>query len=320
MRLKEKKLFMFFTIFVLVYSLSGCQSTTELTPSPVPEVEATSEITQPSNTPQPTLLRPTEAPVLTEEPETPTPSPTPTSVATEAPTETEEQVAQTPTVEATEEPTEQPSPTSKLVVLPTSPQIIKTNALEILPNVDPGPPFTIDVSANHLLQGYRHRISGMITNESTETYAGLNLIATFFMENGKRYGPVTTNVECLLLAPGSSCPFIVEATSKNLTSVILHTTGYPSPRTPLAPEYWGVQYRIDNIGFVHITGIVRNQYTIPARHVTVVGSLVNAEGEIVNVGTTILLDAISPDGTATFEIILKYAPFRSISITTQGEP
>ena len=189
-----------------------------------------------------------------------------------------------------------------------------------MPNVDPGPPFSVEVSANQLLEGYLHRVSGIIRNESEETYTGLSVIGTFFMENGKRYGPVDVNVKCLMLAPGATCPFIVEATSKNLTEVIIHVTGNPTPRTPLAPEYYGVRYSTDAIGYVHVTGTVQNPYTIHARHVTVVGSLINAQGEIVNVNATILLEQFPPGGTAPFEIHLKYTPFSSVNITTQAEP
>ena len=61
-------------------------------------------------------------------------------------------------------------------------------------------------------------------------YAALGVVATFFTDDGSRYGPIKANVPCLLLAPGDECPFVIEAISKNLVSVILHPEGAPTNR------------------------------------------------------------------------------------------
>jgi hypothetical protein len=307
-------------ISILTLSLSGCKTT-----SPTVEVtdtvdeSSTIEEPLPTNTPRPTLRQPTAVPEPTQVPDTPTltPEQEPTVTSTLS---SQEEPEETSTPEIPPTPTVQASPTKTAQTFPSSPRIVATNALKIVPNPDPGPPITVQISANHLLEGHTYRLSGTIRNDSDENYTGLSVIATFFLESGNRYGPIHESVKCLFLAPGATCPFVIKATTKFVTGVILHTTGRPTPRTPLAPEYWGVGYRIDSIGYVHITGTVHNQYTIPARHVTVVGSLVNAQGEIVNVNSTILLDAIPPGGTAPFEINVKYVPFRSVNITTNGEP
>lgn len=300
--------------------LSSCNSAPDAVDSPATaETAVTEEPIRPTNTPRP-AAEPQATARPTEVPDTPTPPPTPTLAPTATPEEESVDTAdETPVPEISPTPTTKAS-TSVVLPLPRVPQIIATGALSLVPNVDPGPPLSVEVSANHLLEGYLHRVSGVIRNDSDETYTGLNVIATFFMVNGKRYGPVDANVKCLLLAPGATCPFILYATSKNLAEVILHVTGYATPRTPLSPDFYSVRYTTDSIGYVRVTGTVHNPYTVPARHVTVVGSLINAQGDIVNVNATILLDVIPPGETAPFEIHLKYTPFSTVSITTQAEP
>ena len=305
-------------VSLLALSLSGCKTTSTAVATPETIVERTTEEpASPTNTPRPMLAQPTATTLPTQVPDTPTPTPESTETAPET---SDDEQDETPAPEISPTPTEQAAPTSSAQSFPRIPGIIATNAIKIVPNVDPGPPFTIHVSANHLLEGHRYRISGTIRNDSDENYTGLSIIATFYLESGNRYGPIHTNMKCLFLAPGASCPFVVEAVTKFATGVILHTTGSPTPRTPLAPDFWGVGYTIDSIGYVHITGTVHNQYTVPARHITVVGSLVNAQGEIVNINSTILLESLPAGGTAPFEINVKYAPFRSVSITTNAEP
>jgi hypothetical protein len=309
-------LFAFLSILVML--LIGCKSTAPVAePTVTLEVIATEQDFSPTITPRPVLEQPTSEPEPTDTPVTPTPTPEPT----EAPPESSiEEPVDTPTVEASPTPTEGVSAAPTTQSFSKTAAIIARDALEIVPVVDPGPPISVEVSANQLLEGYRYRISGILRNESNENYTGLGVITTVFLESGNRYGPIHTNVKCLFLAPGATCPFVVEAVTKFATGVSIHVSGHPTPRTPLAPEYWGVGYTIDRIGYIHITGIVHNQYAVPAKHITVVGSLVNVEGEIVNVNSTIILEQLAPSETASFEINMKYVPFRSIQIVTQGEP
>ncbi|MDF1515094.1 MAG: FxLYD domain-containing protein [Anaerolineae bacterium] len=306
-------------VVLVILSATGCSKVQPLQDTPT-ATEPTTDV-QPTQVPdslESETERPTATAIPTMVPATATPLPTPTLTPTaEQPVETvEDTVTPTPSPE----PTEQAKPEVPAPSLPAVPRILVSHALDLVPNVDPGPPIDIEVQSNDLLEGFLHRISGVIRNESDNTYTGLSVIATFFINTGNRYGPINVNVKCLMLAPGATCPFIVHATSKNLTGVILHVTGYDTPRTPLTPEYWGIRYYVDSIGYVHITGTVHNPYTIPAQHVTVVGSLVNSQGNIVNVGSTILLDPLEAGANETFEIIVKYMPFQTVGIVTQAEP
>jgi hypothetical protein len=197
---------------------------------------------------------------------------------------------------------------------------VASGVLTVLDDPDVAPPLSIHVSANQALEGHRYRVSGVLRNDADENYAALGVVATFFTAGGARYGPIKVNVACLLLAPGDACPFIVEATSKNLASVILHPEGAPTDRAaaPLIPTATG-RYQ-DAVGYVHLTGRVRNLNAFAVQNVTVNGALLNAQGEIVSTGLAILVDSIPANGSATFDVAIKYVPYANYRLYVHGEP
>lgn len=248
---------------------------------------------------------------------------TPIASPTPPPTETPEpdDLAPTATIEASP-----PAATPRSAAVPALPPVSKppavvaSGALTLVDNPNVAPPLSIHVSANHALEGHRYRVSGVLRNDAGENYAALGVVATFYTDDGSRYGPVKTNVACLLLAPGDECPFIVEATSKNLVAVMLHPEGAPTSRAA-APLTFTVTGRYqDAIGYVHLVGRVRNANPFAVKNVTVNGALLNAQGEIVSVGMTILVDSIAANGSATFDVAIKYAPYATYRLYVQGEP
>jgi len=182
------------------------------------------------------------------------------------------------------------------------------------------PPLSVHVSANQALEGYRFRVSGTLRNDATENYAGLGVVATFYTSDGSRYGPIKAAPACLLLAPGDECPFVIEATSKDLVSVMLHPEGHPTSRGA-APLTFNVTGRYqDAVGFVHLTGQVRNPNPFAVKNVTVNGALLNAQGEIVAVGMAMIIDPIAANGSATFDVAIGYAPYANYRLYVHGEP
>jgi hypothetical protein len=204
--------------------------------------------------------------------------------------------------------------------MPKPPGVVASGVLTLLDDPNYAPPLSIHVSANQALEGYRYRISGVLRNDAAENYAALGVVATFFTDDGSRYGPIMANVPCLLLAPGDECPFVIEAISKNLVSVILHPEGAPTDRgaAPLSVSATG-RYQ-DAVGYVHLTGWVRNPNAFAVKNVTVNGALLNAQGEIVSTGMAILVDSIAANGSTTFDVAIKYVPYATYRLYIQGEP
>lgn len=327
MRFRLRNLFYLSLLLVMIVLAAGCRSTSE-TPAPTEVVQATTtapvvEAPAVTNTPRPT---PTSHPTMP-----PMSSPTPISPVSPTPTEAPPMETPSPqTAEAVDAPpivTPEPTATlraaavgSGLPAIPRPPAVVASGALTLLDDPNVAPPLSIHVSANQALEGHRYRVSGVLRNDADENYATLGVVATFFTDDGSRYGPIKANVTCLLLAPGEECPFVVEATSKNLVSVILHPEGAPTSRGA-APLTFTVTGRYqDVVGYVHLTGRVRNANPYVVKNVTVNGALLNAQGEIVSTGMTILVDSIAANGAATFDVVVKYVPYANYRLYVHGEP
>ncbi len=176
------------------------------------------------------------------------------------------------------------------------------------------------VSANRLLQGYRFKLTGLLRNDDTEPYAGLGLIATFFREDGSRFGPVRATLPCPILNPGESCPFVIEAIDKDLAEVMLHPEGYPTSREALPVSVAIQHHYVDELGYVHLNGLATNPNSVPLSSTTIVGALTDRRGEIVSVGTALVLEPIPPKGSAPFEMLIRYVPYTGYLFFTQALP
>ncbi len=302
-------------LMLIALVVTGCNKSTPVSQTPAAatqETEAALAAPVATNTPRPTATsRPTMPPTST-----PTVTPPATSTPTASPTETP-----SPEPTATTEPTATPRPgSSGLPSLPKPPAVIASGVLTLLDDANFAPPLSVHVSANQRLEGYRYRVSGVIRNDAAENYFKLGIVATFYTSGGQAYGPIKADAPCLLLAPGDECPFVVEALSKDLVSVMLHPEGAPTTRgaARLSVSVTG-RYQ-DNVGYVHITGRVTNANAFAVKNVTVVGALLDGAGNIVNVGMTILVDSVAANASATFDLAIKYTSYANYRLYVQGEP
>ena len=322
---KNRLRFIWIWALVAVLILAACASTETPPPTPEPtepveaETEAPATEAQPTATPEPTATPapteppPTATPAPTETPEpTKTPAPSPTATQPPAPTATA-----TPETEPDEEavpsqppPQPQPQPGSDVVAY---------DALTRLDDPTVAPPLTVLLSANHALAGYTYRLSGLVRNDGAANYAGLSVIATFFTDEGRRHGPIRANVECPVLAPGEVCPFILDATAKNLTQFYLHPEGYPTDRPSSPVDVVSSGRYHDGVGFVHLTGRVGNPNPFPIKNATINGALLNARGEIVSLGTDLVLETLQPGDWAPFDVAVKSVPYTQTRLYVSAE-
>jgi len=314
MRKHNRTLFWLVTL-ISVSMLLGCRGATptsqptEATPLPATEaLEATPtpKREHPTATATP---RPTATPVPTA---TPSPKASPQPMATATPTET-------PTPAPTSTATPIPTPVQTGKPLPQE-SVITYDALALRDDETVAPPLTVIVSANRLLQGYRFKLTGLLRNDDTEPYAGLGLIATFFREDGSRFGPVRATLPCPILNPGESCPFVIEAIDKDLAEVMLHPEGYPTSREALPVSVAIQHHYVDELGYVHLKGLATNPNSVPLSSTTIVGALTDRRGEIVSVGTALVIEPIPPKGSAPFEMLIRYAPYTGYLFFTQALP
>jgi hypothetical protein len=234
-----------------------------------------------------------------------TPPPEEDAVATEAPTTTPRSVA----------PAAIPLPATR----PPS-RVVSTSALVVLDDETPAPPLTVIVSMNREFEGHRFRISGLVRNDADQPYAGLWMNATFFRDDGSRYGPVREKVPCPILEPGSSCPFTLEAADKGITQVMLHPDGYPIDRHTVPVELRNVGHYQDALGYVHVTGTVYNPNPVTVRDVTITGVLVDQAGEIVSLGGALLVQPLEAGASARFEVLIRHVPYVRYELFVQALP
>lgn len=304
-----------------------------------------------SGTPMP----PDETPASTvEPPQTPTaestpevePTATPTPTATIEPT-TEPTASPTAVVEPTAEPTVTPASAAQPTTTLPSPQVVATAipALTQIEDTDPGPPFTILISSNTaeqdpLVEGSKtYRITGLVRNDGTQTYDVSAIHVTFFDADGFRgtftpairdgklvggewdwHGEIDAEFSALLLAPGEVWPFSIAITAQNMASFLIHPDAVVATREWVPVEVSGVRVVQDGTSFVRFTGTATNVGTVAAKNVAVAGTLLNASGQIVSVGSTLVVqEDIAPGESVKFDLRIEKQAYASYQLYAQAE-
>jgi hypothetical protein len=202
----------------------------------------------------------------------------------------------------------------------SAPGAVPPPALERWPDKDPGPPFALTVSANRVGPASTYLVSGLVRNDGDQTYEAISVIATFFSEDGFRYGPVDTRCPCTLLAPGESCPFIVQAAMRSPVAFVLHPEGRPTGResTPVALSQ--VRLAADGLDSVRITGVATNEMPFKIENPIVTAVLVDGGGQMVSLGYTyVLLTDIAPGARVPFDLRVSGASYTSYRMYAQAE-
>jgi LysM repeat protein len=215
-------------------------------------------------------------------------------------------------------------------------------ALERLPDTDPGPPFTIEISANRATQdplvekSRQYLVTGIVRNTGDRTYAVSAIDVTFYDAGGFRgsfrkyplvpggewlwHGKTEAEFPCLLLAPGEGCPFLVEITAQDMASFLIHPNAIPTERKSARLEPGNVRVVEDGTGYVRISGTATNSSSYKVKNVTVAGVLLDAKDEIVSLGATyVLQENIEPGASVSFDLRIKKKPYTRYSLYAQAE-
>jgi hypothetical protein len=279
------------------------------------EVEVTRIVVQKETAaaaPEATYTRqPTYTPYPTNTP-FPTSTNTPTSTPTTGPTPTN-------TVTPTSTPTETPTPASTRPPVTPTPVQTPTPAMVQLRDTDPGPPLTIIVSGNRAGENSTYKVTGLLRNDTAETYEAIGMDATFFDDQDFRHGPLSVDVPFLLLGPGEECPFSVELAARRVQAFLLHPNGRVTGRrsAPVQVSNLGLFYSTDSI---RVTGSVINTNEYKIKNVAVAGVLLDASGHIVSLGSTYVLEEdILFNGSVRFDMRIPRVPFYQYRVYAQAE-
>jgi hypothetical protein len=249
------------------------------------------------------------------------PTCTPYRISTSTPT-----LTVSPATEAT------PTPTStatqmipKAAVGPratVTPAVVPAPAMIRRPDRDPGPPFSITVSANRAGPNSVYIVSGIVRNDGQETYEAIDVDATFWDDEGFRHASVDVRCPCVLLRPGEECPYMIETAMRRPVSFLLHPKGRPSGpgRESIPVELSHVQLIYDATDSARIVGMATNRQPFKAKNIVVAGVLLDTAQQIVAMGSTyVLQEDILLGGSVPFDLRVERASFQSYRLYAQAE-
>jgi hypothetical protein len=188
-----------------------------------------------------------------------------------------------------------------------------------LEDQDPGPPLTIIVSGNRAGENSTYKVTGLLRNDTADTYEAIGMDATFYDDQDFRHGPLAVDVPFLLLGPGEECPFSVELAAQRVQSFVLHPNGRTTGRrsAPVQVRNLGLSYGTDSI---RITGTAVNPNEYKIKNVAIAGVLLDASGHIVSLGSTYVLEEdILPNGSVGFDMRIPRVPFYQYRVYAQAE-
>jgi hypothetical protein len=216
-------------------------------------------------------------------------------------------------------------------------------ALVQVADTDPGPPFTIEISANRATrdplveQSDGYLVTGIVRNDSNETYIVNRINVTFYDANGFRgsfrrfpnrrsggewiwFGATQAEFACLLLAPGETCPFSVEITAQDMASFLVHPDAAPTGRESAPVTLSNLNVARDPSDYVRITGTATNANPFKVKNVITCGVLLDSSGEIVSMGSSyVLQEDIQPGASVQFDLRVPYKPYAEYQLYTQAE-
>jgi hypothetical protein len=264
----------------------------------------------------------------TQEAVTNTPSPTrtrtPTRTAPPTLTFTPEPTVE-PTVEPTGEPTQAPTEVPTGTSIPEPPLSappasgVAEIELERIPDNDPGPPFTIFADTLRIREDGRYEIVGRVRNDGAEIYEGISVRASFLDDKGGGYGPVDVYAPCPFLESGAECPFSLQMYSRPYVAYRLHANGTPVVyRRPASLVLSGLSVFRDGVGNVRMQGTATNDNAFVVRNPSIAGVLIDADGDIVSVGSYTVLGEVAPGGSVQFDVRVEYQPYVTYQLYAQA--
>jgi hypothetical protein len=160
----------------------------------------------------------------------------------------------------------------------------------------------------------------MVRNDGDQTYEAIGILATFYSEDGFRYGPMDTRCPCTLLSPGEWCPFIVHAAMRHPVAFVLHPEGRPTLRESAPMALSQVRLVADGLDSVRITGLATNKNPFKVKNPIVTGVLLDGAGQMVSLGYTyVLVEDLEPGASVRFDLRVSDASHVGYRVYAQSE-
>jgi LysM repeat protein len=210
-----------------------------------------------------------------------------------------------------------------------------------IPDTAPGPPFTIEISANRATQdplvekSRRYLVTGLVRNDGDRTYDVSSIDVTFYDASGFRgtvrkyslvpggewlwHGQIEAEFPCLLLAPGEICPFAAEITGQDMASFLIHPNAVAVERQSATVGLSNLRLDEESVSYLRISGTATNGNPFRVRNVAVAAALLDANGEIVRLGSTYLIQDVEPGASVSFDLYVEKAAYVRYQLYAQAE-
>jgi LysM repeat protein len=224
-------------------------------------------------------------------------------------------------------------------------EAVTAPALEWIEDTNPGPPFTIEVSANTAAQdplveaSRTYQVTGVVRNDGDQTYAVSAINITFYDAEGFRgifvpairegeivggewlwHGQTEADFAALLLAPGEEWPFEIEIVAQDMASFLIHPDAVTTDRESVSVALSDVRLVDEGTGYLRISGTATNTSAFAAKNVTVSGVLIDGNGQIVSVGSAYVLEEdIAPGEAVGFDVRIEKEAYMSYQVYAQAE-
>jgi hypothetical protein len=99
----------------------------------------------------------------------------------------------------------------------------------------------------------------------------------------------------------------------------LHPEGTPVEyRQPASLALSGVSASNNGLGYVRFTGTATNGNPFSVRNANIIGTLVDAGGQIVSVGSILVPGEIAPGASVAFDLRVKHEPYANYQLDAQA--
>ena len=153
---------------------------------------------------------------------------------------------------------------------------------------------------------------GEVHNDADQYVDQIRVAVTFYDDAGNVLQAVTGSALLDLLGPGQRSPFVIvwedpgEWKRYSLRASARPTTQRPAEGFTLVYSY----ARLDEEGFYHVVGTIRNDGLTTADYLQVVVSLYDSFGKIANAGFAYAQPSrIPPGATGSFDCLFEYFPY-----------
>lgn len=202
--------------------------------------------------------------------------------------------ASQPAPTATPMPTETPLPTSTVAPSPTD-----------------GPSVQFQGVSDYVSGTGSHYVVGEVLNTTEDTLRFVEVLASFYDTDGQLVGTGSTFTEISLVEAGGIAPFKLATLDPppSLADYKLRSDHLTTRDDPVRLEVVNESAYVDESGWHHVFGEVRNPYDYAVKFAEIVATYYRASHEVVRVEVTFSdLDTLQPGGISAFEIVLVDPP------------